>query len=84
MMTGNESPSYDKLPMTRYSAGLQRVVMNLLKPDSRRKITKVLPRTKLVMEYYREWKNGTEEGKNYKDIEDDLLPRYEAEMEMEM
>ncbi|KAK4070489.1 hypothetical protein Trihar35433_4956 [Trichoderma harzianum] len=84
MMTGEKSPSSDKLPMTRYSARLQQVVMDLLKPDSRRKFTKVLPRTKLVMEYYREWKNDTEEGKNYKDIEDDMLPRYEAEMEMEI
>lgn len=84
MMTGEKSPSYGGLPMTRYSAGLQRVVMDLLKPDSRRKITKVLPRTKMVMDYYREWKNSTEEGKNYKDIEDDMIPRYEAEMQMEI
>lgn len=84
MMTGEKPPSYDKLPMTRYSAGLQRVVMDLLHSDSKRKITKVLPRTKLVMEYYREWKNGTDEGKNYKDIEDAMLPRYEAEREMEI
>ncbi|KAL5092341.1 hypothetical protein Trisim1_001600 [Trichoderma cf. simile WF8] len=84
MMTDEEFPSYDKLPMTRYSAGLRGVVMGLLHSDSKKKITKVLPRTKIVMKYYREWKNGTDEGKNYKDIEDDMLPRYEAEMEMEM
>ncbi|KAL7783155.1 hypothetical protein V8C43DRAFT_318550 [Trichoderma afarasin] len=51
MMTGEESPSYDKLPMTRYSAGLRRVVMDLvdLQSNSKRNITNVLPRTKMVM-----------------------------------
>ncbi|KAL7911967.1 kinase-like domain-containing protein [Trichoderma velutinum] len=82
MMTGRQFPFYSTSSMVKYSAGLQRVVMDLLvlHPDSKLKITKVLPRTKLVMDYYREWKNSTNEGKNYKDIEDDMIPRYEAEM----
>lgn len=84
MMTGEKSPSSDKLSKTRYSARLRKVVMDLLQSDSKGKITKVLPRTKMAIEYYREWKNGTDEGKNYKDIEDDMLPRYEAEMQMEI
>ncbi|KAK4085291.1 uncharacterized protein Triagg1_281 [Trichoderma aggressivum f. europaeum] len=85
MMTGRKFPNYSLLSMARYSAGLRQVVMDLLvlHPDSRKKITKVLPWTKLVMGRYREWKNSTDEGKNYKDIEDDMIPRYEAEMEME-
>lgn len=56
----------------------------VLHPDSKKKIAKVLPRTKMVMDHYREWKNNSNEGKNYKDIEDAMIPRYEAEMEMEM
>lgn len=68
--------------MARYSRGLRQLVADLLAlyPGNETKITKVLPLTKLVMEHYRDWKNGTDEGKWYKDIEDDMTVRYEAEM----
>ncbi|UKZ79664.1 hypothetical protein TrVFT333_007424 [Trichoderma virens FT-333] len=74
MMTGREFPFYCKPAMARYSRGLRQVVADLLAlyPSNETKITKVLPLTKLVMEHYRDWKNGTDEGKWYKDIEDDM------------
>lgn len=70
------------LALAQYSVGLRRVVRDLLAfhPCSKTQIAKVLPLTKLVMDYYWHWKAGTDEGMQYRDVEDDMMARY-AEME---
>ncbi|KAM0254894.1 hypothetical protein ACHAQJ_006331 [Trichoderma viride] len=71
------------LAKAQYSEGLRRVIKELLAfhPGSKAQIAKILPLTKLVMEYYWDWKFDSEEGMRYKDIEDDMTARYLAETE---
>lgn len=44
---------------------------------------RVLPTTMVVMQHYQYWKLNSEEGKLYKDIEDDMTARCGANMGME-
>ncbi|KAK5987896.1 hypothetical protein PT974_12032 [Cladobotryum mycophilum] len=68
------------LTQARYSWRLRKVVKDLLYCDPSKKvmISKILPFTKIVMEYYRDWKEGAEDGEAYRDIEDDMAARWEA------
>lgn len=76
MMIGRQPVlSCDNLTaQAHYSDALKAVVRYLLR-FSEARVDRVLPTTEFVMEFYRRWKLHTEEGKLYKDIEDDMAAR---------
>ncbi|KAL7900150.1 kinase-like domain-containing protein [Trichoderma sp. SZMC 28014] len=79
MMTGRQptinTDSY--LATAQYSDELKDTVRYLLdfSTSSKTRVNSVLPTTMAVMEQYQQWKLHSEEGKLYKDIEDDMAAR---------
>ncbi|PNP46712.1 hypothetical protein TGAMA5MH_01663 [Trichoderma gamsii] len=87
MMTGRQptlnTDSY--LVKSQYSDELKDTVRYLLdfRTGSDTHVNSVLPTTMAVMERYHQWKLHSEEGKLYKDIEDDMAARCGAKTNME-
>ncbi|PON22275.1 hypothetical protein TGAM01_v208758 [Trichoderma gamsii] len=73
------------LVKSQYSDELKDTVRYLLdfRTGSDTHINSVLPTTMAVMEQYQQWKLHSEEGKLYKDIEDDMAARCGAKTNME-
>lgn len=93
MMTGRKPSSHKPtintdsyLAKAKYSEELRNMVQYLLDfhSGSEAQTARVLPTTMLVMQHYQHWKLHSEEGKRYKDIEDDMAARCLAKMGMEM
>lgn len=87
MMTGRQptinTDSY--LAAAQYSDELKATVRYLLDFHTGSKThVNVLPTTMAVMEQYQQWKLHSEEGKLYKDIEDDMGARCGAKTNMAM
>ncbi|KAM0463006.1 hypothetical protein ACHAPV_003131 [Trichoderma viride] len=85
MMTGRQ-PTTDTdsyLAAAQYSDELEATVRYLLDIHTSSKThVNVLPTTMAVMEQYQQWKLHSEEGKLYKDIEDDMGARCGAKTKM--
>ncbi|KAK6449702.1 hypothetical protein FP744_10005952 [Trichoderma asperellum] len=74
------------LARAQYSEQLRDMVRCLLDcgpGSSRTQMDRVLPTTMLAMQRYQHWKFHSEQGKLYKDIEDDMAARCGAKMRME-
>lgn len=79
MMTGRQPTinTDNYLVKSQYSDELKDTVRYLLdfRTGSETHVNSVLPTTLAVMEQYQHWKLHSEEGKLYKDIEDDMAAR---------
>lgn len=74
------------LAKAQYSQELRDMVQYLLDchlGSAAQIMDRVLPTTMVVMQHYQYWKLNSEEGKLYKDIEDDMTARCGANMGME-